>query len=148
MFRIGAKNKRIDTIFIDDAVEAHVLAAVQLSPLSEIAGKAYFLSAGDPRPVWEIVDKMLAATGLPPVRRSIPVGLATAAARACEASWRAFGISSEPPLTRFLILQLTTAHWFDITAAKSDLGWHPRVRIEAGMERLAQWVRATRPFDP
>lgn len=148
LFRIGEKNKLIDTIYIDDAVEAHILAAVQLSPLSEIAGNVYFLSAGDPRPVWEIVDKMLAAAGLPPVRKSIPVGLAAAAARACESTWRAFGVSSEPPLTRFLILQLTTAHWFDITAAKSDLGWHPRVRIETGMERLAQWVRATRPFDP
>jgi nucleoside-diphosphate-sugar epimerase len=147
LFRIGEKNKLIDTIYIDDAVEAHILAAVQLSPLAEIAGKAYFLSAGDPRPVWEIVDKMLAAAGLPPVRKSVPVGFAMAAARACEASWRALGVSSEPPLTKFLILQLTTAHWFDITAAKSDLGWHPRVRIEAGMERLAQWVRATRPFD-
>lgn len=147
LFRIGEKNKLIDTIYIDDAVEAHILAAVQLSPLAAIAGNAYFLSAGDPRPVWEIVDKMLAAAGLPPVRKSIPIGFAMTAAKACEASWRALGVASEPPLTRFLILQLTTAHWFDITAAKSDLGWHPRVRIEAGMERLAQWVRATRPFD-
>ena len=147
LFRIGRKNKKIDTVYIDDAVEAHLLAAVQLSPLSEIAGKAYFLSAGDPRPVWEIVDRMLAAAGLPPVRKTVPLGLASAAARACEATWRALGLLSEPPLTRFLILQLTTAHWFDITAAKSELGWHPRVSIEAGMERLAQWARATRPFD-
>ncbi len=148
LFRLGKANKLIDTIYIDDAVEAHILAAVQLSPLSEIAGNAYFLSAGDPRPVWEIVDRMLAAAGLPPVRKTMPLGLALTAARACEASWRALGLSSEPPLTRFLVLQLTTAHWFDITAAKSDLGWHPRVRIESGMDRLAQWVRATRPFGP
>jgi nucleoside-diphosphate-sugar epimerase len=147
LFRLGDANKLIDTIYIDDAVEAHLLAAVQLSPLAEISGNAYFLSAGDPRPVWEIVDRMLAAAGLPPVRKTMPLGLALTAARACEASWRALGIASEPPLTKFLVLQLTTAHWFDITAAKSELGWHPRVGIEAGMERLAQWVRATRPFD-
>ena len=148
LFRIGRKNELIDTIYIDDAVEAHILAAVQLSPLSEIAGKPYFLSAGDPRPVWEIVDRMLAAAGLPPVRKSVPIGLADVAARACEASWRALGLSSEPPLTRFLVLQLTTAHWFDIAAAKRELGWRPRVSIEAGMERLAQWIRAVRPFGP
>ncbi|HEX4049062.1 MAG TPA: NAD-dependent epimerase/dehydratase family protein [Elusimicrobiota bacterium] len=148
LFRIGEKNKLIDTIYIDDAVEAHILAAAQLSPLSEIAGKAYFLSAGDPRPVWEIVDRMLAAAGLPPVRKSVPYGFASAGGRACEAVWRTLGLASEPPLTRFLVLQLTTAHWFDITAAKSELGWHPRVSIETGMERLGQWVRSTRPFDP
>lgn len=148
LFRIGDDNKLIDTLYIDDAVDAHVAAAVQLSPLSEIAGNAYFLSAGDPRPVWDVVDKMLAAAGLPPVKKSVPTGLAMAAARACEASWRMLGVSSEPPLTRFLVSQLTTAHWFDIRAAQRDLGWRPRVRMEAGMDRLAHWVRATRPFGP
>ncbi|NNN05710.1 MAG: NAD-dependent epimerase/dehydratase family protein [Elusimicrobia bacterium] len=143
LFRIGTDNKRVDTIFIDDAVEAHVQAALHLSPSSEIAGKAYFLSAGDPRPIWEIVARMLAAAGLPPPRRAVPKRLAFAAAEACEGVWRALRLNSEPPLTRFLVLQLTTAHWFDISAAHRELDWAPRVSIEAGMERLAQWLRAT-----
>jgi nucleoside-diphosphate-sugar epimerase len=144
LFRIGEDNKRVDTIYIDDAVEAHILAAVQLSPTSEIAGNAYFLSAGDPRPLWEIVGRMLAAAGLGPVKKSVPKNVAFAAAGACETVWRALRLSSEPPLTRFLVRQLTTAHWFDIGAARRDLGWNPRVRIEEGMEKLAQWIRATR----
>ncbi|MFI5345006.1 MAG: NAD-dependent epimerase/dehydratase family protein [Elusimicrobiota bacterium] len=148
LFRIGADSKKIDTIYIDDAVEAHLMAAVQLSPIADIAGNAYFLSAGDPRPVWEIVDRMLAAAGLPPVKKSVPKGLAMTAAGACETVWRTLGLQSEPPLTRFLVLQLTTAHWFKIDAARDELGWRPRVKIEDGMARLAQWVRAARPFDP
>jgi nucleoside-diphosphate-sugar epimerase len=147
LYRIGDANKPVDATFIDDAVEAHILAAVQLSPISDIAGKAYFLSADDPRPIWEIVDRMLAAAGLPPTKKSVPLGAAMAAAGACEASWRFLGLSSEPPLTRFLVSQLTTAHWFDVSAAKNDLGWAPRVGLDEGMERLAQWIRATRPFD-
>ncbi len=147
LYRIGDANKPVDAVYIDDAVEAHLLAAVQLSPLSEIAGKAYFLCADDPRPIWEIVDRMLAAAGLPPTSKSIPAGAALAAASACEASWRLLGLTSEPPLTRFLVSQLTTAHWFDISAARRELGWSPRVRMEVGMERLAQWIRAVRPFD-
>ena len=144
LFRIGEENKRVDTIYIDDAVEAHLQAARLLSPSSAIAGRAYFLSAGDPRPVWEIIGRMLAAAGLPPPTRAVPKSLAFTAASACEGVWRALRLSSEPPLTRFLVLQLTTAHWFDITAAKRDLDWSPRVTIEAGMERLAQWLRAER----
>ncbi len=144
LFRIGDDDKRVDTIYIDDAVEAHLQAARLLSPSSPIAGQAYFLSAGDPRPVWEIIGRMLAAARLPPPTRSVPKGLAFAAANACEGVWRALRLSSEPPLTRFLVLQLTTAHWFDISAAKRDLDWSPRVSIEAGMERLAQWLRASR----
>lgn len=146
LYRIGDENKRVDTIYIDDAVEAHILAAVQLSPIADIAGNAYFLSSGDPRPVWEIVDRMLAAAGLPPVKKAVPKGVALAAADACETIWRGLGIASEPPLTRFLVKQLTTEHWFDISAAKRDLGWEPRVGIEEGMERLAHWLRAARPF--
>ena len=147
LFRIGDEDKLIDTLYVDDAVEAHILAAIQLSPLSEIAGKAYFLSSGDPRPVWEVIARMLAAAGLPPVRSRVPKALAVAAADACEAAWRLLGLQSEPPLTRFLVSQLTTAHWFDITAAKRELGWRPKVKLEDGMDRLAQWIRATRPFD-
>jgi nucleoside-diphosphate-sugar epimerase len=146
LFRIGEDNKRVDTIYIDDAVEAHILAAVQLSPLSEIAGKAYFLSSGDPRPIWEIVDRMLAAAGLGPVKKSVPKGAAFAAAGVCESVWRALQLSSEPPLTRFLVSQLTTAHWFDIGAARRELGFRPRVSLEEGMEKLAHWARATRVF--
>lgn len=146
LFRIGEDDKLIDTVFIDDAVEAHVLAAVQLSPLSDIAGKAYFLSAGDPRPVWEIVGRLLAAAGQGPVKRSVPTSVAFAAANACEKLWRLLGRRSEPPLTRFLVSQLTTAHWFDISAARRDLGWKPRVRIEDGMDRLAHWIRAAKPW--
>lgn len=146
LFRIGDEDKLVDTLYIEDAVEAHVLAAVQLSPLSDLAGKPYFLSAGDPRPVWEIVDRLLKAAGLGPVRKSIPKGAAFAAAGACEKLWRVMGKRSEPPLTRFLVSQLTTAHWFDISAAERDLGWKPRVGLEEGMERLAHWVRAARPW--
>ena len=142
LFRIGTHNKPVDTLFIDDAVSAHLLAAVQLSPLSEIAGKAYFVSSGDPRPVWEVANRLLAAAGLPPVKKSLPMGLAATAARACEASWRALGLASEPLLTRFYISRLTTAQWFDVSAAKRELDWRPRVGFEEGMERLAQRLRA------
>lgn len=139
--RIGDDNKLIDTIYIDDCVDAHVLAAIQLSPLSEIAGKAYFLSGGDPRPFWEIVDRMLGAAGLPPVEARMPKPLAYFLAGACERAWKLLRLTSEPPLTKFLVDTLTTSHWFDITAAKRDLGWKPKVKIEDGMERVKRWLR-------
>ncbi len=143
LFRIGDDNKLVDTIYIDDAVSAHILAAVQLSPLSEISGKAYFLSGGDPRPFWEIVDRMLGAAGLGPVKKRLPKKAAYALAAVCEGAWSALRLSSEPPLTKFLVNTLTTAHWFDISAAKRELGWKPRVKIEDGMARVAHWIKAT-----
>lgn len=143
LFRIGDDNKLVDTIYVDDAVSAHLLAAVQLAPRSELSGKAYFLSGGDPRPFWEIVDRMLGAAGLGPVKKRMPKALAYASAGACEGAWRVMGLRSEPPLTKFLVDTLTTAHWFNISAAKRDLGWKPKVKIEDGMARVSHWIRAS-----
>jgi nucleoside-diphosphate-sugar epimerase len=92
------------------------------------------------------MELMLAAAGLGPVNRRIPKPLAYAAASACEGIWRTLGLRSEPPLTKFLVDTLTTSHWFDISAAKRELGWRPRVKIEDGMIRLAHWIKATQRF--
>ncbi|MHB0997323.1 MAG: NAD-dependent epimerase/dehydratase family protein [Elusimicrobiales bacterium] len=142
--RIGAFNKLIDTTYIDDAANAHWLAAEKLAPGAPCAGKAYFISQGDPRPNWDVVNLILAAAGLPPVTRSIPYAVARAAAAALETVWRLARAEGEPPLTRFVLQQLTTAHWFDISASRRDLGYAPSVKIEDGMRRLAAWLFARR----
>jgi len=137
--RVGAFNKLIDVTYVEDAAAAHWLAAERLAPGAACAGKAYFLSQGDPRPNWDIVNMILAAAGLPPVTGSVPYAAARAAAAVLETAWRLARVSSEPPLTRFVLQQLTTAHWFDITAARRDLGYAPSVTIEQGMEKLKEW---------
>lgn len=140
--RIGRDDKLVDTTYIDDAAEAHLLAANRLLASPSIGGKAYFISSGDPRPQWSIINGILAAAGLPPVERSVPKPVAVAAAVACEAAWRLLGRDEEPPLTRFLVKNLTTAHWFDISAARRDLGYSPKVSIEEGLWRLKLSLKA------
>lgn len=130
--RIAGKDCLVDTTYIDDCVEAHVLAA----SAPGAGGKAYFISQGDPRPLWSIINGILDAAGLPPVTRSVPYPAAVAAAWVLEAVWKAAGLRGEPPLTRFLVKQLSTAHWFDISAARRDLGYAPKVSIEEGLQRL------------
>jgi nucleoside-diphosphate-sugar epimerase len=142
--RIGAFNKLIDTTYIDDAAAAHWLAAERLAPSAACAGKAYFISQGDPRPNWDVVNMILAAAGLPPVSRALPYPAARAAAAVLETLWKISGAKNEPPLTRFVLQQLTTAHWFDISAARRDLGYAPSVSMEEGMRRLAGWLSARR----
>jgi nucleoside-diphosphate-sugar epimerase len=83
---------------------------------------------------------ILAAAGAEPVTKTIPYGPAYAAASAMEAAWRLARITSEPPLTLFVLQQLTTAHWFNISAARRDLGYNPNITIEQGMKRLGEWL--------
>ena len=85
---------------------------------------------------------ILNAAGAAPVAKAIPYALAYAAAAGLEAAWKLAGTGSEPPLTRFVVQQLTTAHWFNISAARRDLDYAPLVNIETGMERLAAWFKS------
>ncbi|SIO57127.1 Nucleoside-diphosphate-sugar epimerase [Singulisphaera sp. GP187] len=134
--RIGRKDHLVDTIYIDNAAEAHLLAADHLGPDSPNHGKAYFLSQGEPWPLWSVINGILAAAGVPPVTRSVPRGAALLAGTLLEQGYRTLGLSAEPPMTRFLAHQLSTAHWFDITAARRDFGYHPTVSIDEGLRRL------------
>ena len=132
----------IDTTYVDDAASAHLCALDALSPGAACSGRAYFISSGDPRPVREITNAILAAAGLPPETRSVPLRAAVAAGAAAEGVWRLLGRSDDPPMTRFLAHQLATAHWFDISAAARDLGYVPQVGLDEGLRRLAASLRA------
>lgn len=138
--RIGDRPCLVDTIYIDNAAAAHLLAADALAIGSQVAGRAYFLSQGEPLPLWEMVNRILAAGGLPPVTRTISPRLAYGIGWALESSYSLLRIRSEPRMTRFVARELATAHWFDISAARRDFGYVPVVSIDAGMERLRLWL--------
>ena len=140
--RIGRESKLVDTVYVDNAAAAHLLAADRLAPGSPVAGRAYFISQGEPEPLWDFVNRVLAAAGLPPVTRSVPASVAYAAGAVLEGVYRALRLSGEPPMTRFVARQLSTAHWFDLTAARRDLGYSPAVSTEEGLKRLAQSFQA------
>lgn len=140
--RIGNRPCLVDTVYVDNAAQAHLLAADRLGPGSQVAGKAYFISNGDPISLWEMVNLILAAAGLPPVTRSIPPQAAYAAGALCEKLWSLLPLKGEPPMTRFVARELSTAHWFDISAAHSDLGYEPHVTIAEGLKHLKAWLSA------
>ncbi|NMO93025.1 NAD-dependent epimerase/dehydratase family protein [Actinomycetospora sp. TBRC 11914] len=145
---VGDGSAVIDTTYVDDAARAHLDAADRLAPGAACAGRPYFITSGDPRPVRELVNGIVVAGGLEPVRGTVPVGVAVAAGAAVESVWRVLdrvpflGDVGDPPMTRFLARQLATAHWFDISAARRDLGYEPRVSLDEGFARLSGALRA------
>ena len=125
-----------------DAVVARLRdTAERLAPGSPVTGRVYFLSQGEPLPLWELVNRILAAARLPPVTRRVPAGLAYLAGWLCEVWYTLTGRQDEPPMTRFLARELATAHWFDLTAARRDLGYQPAVSLDEGLRRLEDWLR-------
>ncbi|MFZ5950001.1 MAG: NAD-dependent epimerase/dehydratase family protein [Candidatus Rifleibacteriota bacterium] len=138
---VGDGNNKIDTVFIDNAADSHILAAERLFPGSPIAGKAYFITNGEPKTIKEIVNGIIGAAGLPPVSATIPPWVAKAVGAVCEFAWKNFKLEGEPPITRWVAGELATSHWFNINAAKKDLGYVPKVSIEEGMKRLKEFYQ-------
>ncbi|MBI2397252.1 MAG: NAD-dependent epimerase/dehydratase family protein [Xanthomonadales bacterium] len=135
---IGAA-KKVDTTYIDNAAQAHLDALDHLAPGSACAGRAYFISQDQPVALEEMVNRLLRACGQEPVTKRVSPAIARVAARFFETLYKTLGKQEEPPLTSFLVEQLSTAHWFSIHAAKRDLGYQAKVSTVEGMQRLQEW---------
>ncbi len=136
--RVGNGKNRIDMVYVENASSAHLQAADALQRGSRVAGSPYFLSQGEPVNCWEWIDEILALAGLGPVERSISLATAWRIGAVLEGVYRALGIASEPRMTRFLAAQLGTSHYFDISRARRDFGYEPKISTAEGMRRLGE----------
>jgi nucleoside-diphosphate-sugar epimerase len=145
--RIAGPPKKTDQTFIDDAVAAHLKAADALrrDDGASVAGRAYFVSSGEPVEIWSFIDQILGAAGKPPIRKTVHPRVALAAGWLFETVHALTGASGEPRLSRWIVRELTTSHWFDITAARRDLGYTPQVGIDEGLRRLGRWLSCRAP---
>ncbi|MCX7562238.1 NAD-dependent epimerase/dehydratase family protein [Xanthomonadaceae bacterium XH05] len=140
---VGDGLNLVDTTYIDNAAQAHLDAfdALHDTPNAACAGKAYFISNGEPKPIADIVNSLLRAAGAPTVTKLMPYRAAYAAGTALELIYGLLPLKGEPLMTRFLAEQLSTPHYYDISAAKNDFGYQPRVSIIEGLRQLGIWWR-------
>lgn len=143
--QVGDGSNKVDTIYIDNAAWVHVLAEKQLYKNPALSGRVYFVSQDEPIPLWEMVNHILAAGGKPPVTRTISPAMAFLVGSICEGIYQLCRLKGDPPMTRFVAKELATAHWFNIQAAKKDLGYKPIVSTEEGLRRLRQWLSQRPP---
>jgi len=141
---VGSGRNRVDMVHVENAVDAHLLAEEALR--RGVSGKAYFITNGEPVVLWDWINGLLTALGEPPVTRRIPLGAATALGAVCEAAWRVLPLGGEPPMTRFIAAELAKDHWFNLAAARRDLGYVPRISMATGTAELVAWYR--RPGGP
>jgi nucleoside-diphosphate-sugar epimerase len=143
--RVGNGRNLIDMVYVENAAQAHLQAAEALAADSPVAGRAYFISQGEPVNCWEWIDEILQLAGLPPVRKTISAKAAWRVGAALEGIYGLLRLRAEPPMTRFLAAQLSTSHYFDISRARQDFGYEPRITTAEGMRRLGEALAASVP---
>ena len=137
---LGKKNNKVDSCYIDNAALAHLLAADCLVSDAKCAGKAYFISNDEPLAMAELINRILDAANLLPVTKIIPENLAFRIGALLEQIYSILKIQNEPVMTRFIAKQLSTSHWFDLSAAKSDINYEAKISIDEGMQRLKKYL--------
>lgn len=145
---VGDGQNQVDMVHVENATDAHLLAETALTrchPIGDtyrVAGRAYFITNGEPVRLWDWINALLTALGEPPVTRRLSLRTASTLGAVCESLWRALPLRGEPPMTRFIAAELAKDHWFDLSAARRDLGYSPRVTMAAGTAALVASLRA------
>ncbi len=137
--RIGKKKCLMDSIYVDNAADAHIMASQKLFENPLLSGNIYFISQDEPVPIWEMVNALLDAAGLPPIKGHVSKRTAYIAGFIFEFLYNFFNIKKDPPITKMAVVELSTSHWFNISKAKKDLGYHPKISTKEGLKILKQW---------
>ena len=133
---VGTGAALIDTTYVTNAADA-VVAGLDKTPV--LAGEVFVVTNGQPRPVAEMVARIVSAAGLEPPSLRVPYRVARLGGFAAEKTWDRIDRDDDPPMTSFLAEQLATAHWFDQRETRQALEWQPKVALEEGFARLQEW---------
>lgn len=143
---IGSGRNKVDVTHISNVVDAHLLAEGALLNVAAPAtnhpgGKAYFITNGEPVLLWDWINQLLRGVGIPEITKHVPLPMAYAAGGLLEGLWRVLPLKGQPPMTRFVAKEMATDHWFDLSAARRDLGYDPRVKMAEGTAELIEHLR-------
>jgi nucleoside-diphosphate-sugar epimerase len=133
---LGDGENVVDLTYIENVVDALLLCAE--SPTSTL-GKKYNISNGEPVKIWKLVGHICAELNLQPPKRKISYRTANAAATVLELIYTLIPTHPEPPLTRVSVSMMANSTTLDITAARQELGYQPKVSVDEGFEKFMQW---------
>jgi len=136
LMKIGDGSNKIGVVYVENAALAHLNACDRLVEGSPVPGQCYFITESEPVNCWNFIGELLEGLSCPPVKKTISTKAACRIGYIFEMIYKLFGITKEPPMTRFLALQLATDHWFDISKAITELGWESQVSVNEGMRKL------------
>jgi nucleoside-diphosphate-sugar epimerase len=121
--------------YIDDLVEGFRLCGEHPAA----AGRTYILAGGEVTTLNELVGLVANVAGVPTPTRHLPVWPFWTAGAICEVVCAPFRI--EPPIFRRRVDFFTKSRAFDITRARTEIGYAPAIGLREGIARSLQWYR-------
>lgn len=141
---VGDGRNRVDIVHVANAADAHLLAERAIEGKAPAGGKAYYITQGEPVVLWEWINGFLRSLGIAPVEKRVSLRTAYTVGAMCEAVYTLLRRKEEPPMTRFVAIELAKDHFFDISAARRDLGYKSKVSTREGVDELvAYWKRGS-----
>ncbi|MCW5715804.1 MAG: NAD-dependent epimerase/dehydratase family protein [Bauldia sp.] len=127
---IGDGNTITNLTHVSDVVEAILLALKS----DRAVGNAYVITGGEDVRIWDVIRNIVERSGFKAPTRKLPLRRAMRVATVLEAAWKRLHLPGEPPLTKYTAGILGLSQTYDITAARRDLGYEPKVPIARGVE--------------
>lgn len=138
---VGHGRNLVDVSYVDNVADAHVNALDALES-GRGAGRAYFISQGEPVALWLWLNSILETLGHAPLTKRVPLSVAYGAGAICELLWKKQKRRTDPPMTRFVAVELAKDHYFDISAARKELGYTAKVPMPEALELTIRDLKA------
>lgn len=136
---VGDGSNVVDTVHVVNAAAAHLDAVDALAKTPEKSGgKAYFIAQDEPVNCWDWIRDICSLGHVSPPQKRISYAAAYRIGGILETAYRISGRKKEPPMTRFVAAQLARDHYFCMASAKENLGFHVRLRMDEGLDRLGK----------
>lgn len=136
VFRMfGTGETLVHMTYIDDVIGGMILAGEH----SRAVGEVFVIASDECSTLNDLVSRIAHAVGVAPPQRRLPVAPLMAAATVCEWACRPLGI--EPPLHPRRVHFFTKARAFSNAKARRVLGFQPKVGLDEGLRRTAEWYR-------
>lgn len=132
---IGSGDTRMNLTHVDDVVRAIRLALER----PQAPGNTYLITGGEEVNLWELLGDLFEQLGYPRPRRRLSVARANMLADVLTAAWKTLPLPGEPPLTRYKVSLLAFSQTYDISKARRELGYEPRIRLKDG---IAEFIKA------
>lgn len=138
LIQVGDGMNKVDVVYVENASDAHLLAADRLSHGSPVNGQAYAISQAKPVVFWKWINGILQRMKMPQADRNVSYGIARVLGAGMEMAYATLPLPGEPKMTRFLADLLAVSHYSDISKARYDLGYEPRISTEDGIDRTIE----------